>query len=120
MDEEKHRIVKEEETAEERGARQFNESVAPDKAILDLTTLQAMFPQHADWLEGEAKRRHKDEECNCGNCLSVALKKKFGVLLPSDPEAYRLGWPVEDFAYPEGWGRLNREDLNSDGSGWEI
>jgi len=108
-----------EETSNERGVRQFNEEVDPSKPILDLTTLKAMFPQYSNWLTEEAKRRSEEQKCNCGNCLMVALKEKFGAEYPSDVDAFRLGWPVEN-AHPEGWGRLNRDNLNEDGSGWEV
>lgn len=109
-----------EETTEERCTRQFNESIEPSKPILDIVTLKAMYPQHADWLEEEAKERSQNDTCNCGNCLMVALHNEFDVEYPDHIGAYRLGWPTEIEAYPEGWGKLNRNDLNKDGSGWEI
>jgi len=108
------------ETDQERANRQFNDEVSHDKPILDIVTLQAMYPQYSDWLEEEARRRGENKECNCGNCLAVALEKEFGVEMPVSPDIYRLGWPPEDYAYPEGWHKLNRGNLKDDGSGWEV
>jgi len=108
-----------EKTNEQLRQEQFNEEVAPTKPILDLTTLKAMFPQYAEWLDEEAQRRSKEGVCNCGNCLMVALRDEFGAEYPDSVEAFRLGWPKKD-GYPEGWANLNRESLNEDGSGWEV